>query len=231
MAMARPVNQELHEARSAAILAAAREQLANEGISGFSLRAIARRLALAPNALYTYFPCIDALITALLVDAFQRFAATLAAAVEPDDTDYARRFAAICAAYRAWAVAHPTDYDLIFGRPIPGYQAPEEVTSPLSLQAFEVGLRVLVEAEQAGQLQPPLRYQHLPPLVIANLNAQPYSGEASATLRFLMLSVWSRLHGLVTLEIHGNAREAIAETGEFFQHNVACLIAEIGLSP
>lgn len=229
--MARPVNQQLRQARSEEILAAARAQLADEGLGGFSLRAIARRLDLAPNALYTYFPALDDLITALLVDAFQRFATAIAAADIAGSRDYARRFHAICMAYRAWAVAHPTDYDLIFGRPIPGYQAPAAITSPLSIRAFEVGLQILLAAARAGQLQLPSRYQDLPSDVAIALAAQPYHPDAPPALRAVMLSAWSRLHGLVTLEIHGNTREALGEPATFFAHNITCLIAEIGLSP
>ena len=229
--MARSVNQQHRQARTEEILIAARAQLADEGLSGFSLRAIARRLDLAPNALYTYFPSLDDLITALLVDAFQQFATAIAAADSPESADYARRFQSICMAYRAWAVAHPTDYDLIFGRPIPGYQAPEAVTSPLSIQALGVGLRVLADAARAGQLQPPAHYRDIPLAVAAAVAAQPYHPDASPELRSLMLSVWSRLHGLVSLEIHGNADGAVGDFAGFYAHNLRALLAEIGLSP
>jgi AcrR family transcriptional regulator len=229
--MARPINKQLHQARSEEILTAARAQLAEEGLGGFSLRAIARRLELAPNALYTYFPSLDDLITALLVDAFQEFAAAIAAADSPKSADYARRFQSICLAYRAWAVAYPTDYDLIFGRPIPGYHAPEAVTAPLSIQALGVGLRVLVDAARAGQLQPPPHYKDIPLAVATAVAAQPYHPDASPELRSLMLSAWSRLHGLVSLEIHGNADGAVGDFAGFYAHNVRALLVEIGLSP
>jgi AcrR family transcriptional regulator len=229
--MARPINQQLHQARSEEILASARAQLADEGLSGFSLRAVARRMELAPNALYTYFPCLDDLITALLIDAFQRFFSAIKAADSPDEPHCAQRFQAVCMAYRAWATAHPTDYDLIFGRPIPGYQAPDAITSPLSIRAFEVGLQVLVDAARAKQLQIPARYAGLPAELAASLAAQPLLAEAQPVLRSLMLTAWSRLHGLVTLEIHGNAREAIGDGTAWFAHNVTCLIAELGFLP
>lgn len=229
--MARSVNRQLHRVRSEAILDAARAQLAAEGLSGFSLRAIARRLDLAPNALYTYFPSLDDLITALLVDAFRRFADAITAADNPADPDCARRFHAVCTAYRTWAVANPIDYDLIFGRPIPNYQAPGDVTSPLSIQALGVGLRVLIDAERTGQLQLPALYQAPPPTVAAAVAAHPYHPAASPPLRVLMLSVWSRLHGLVTLEIHGNAEQAVGDVAAFFTYNLHHLLREIGFSP
>jgi len=229
--VARPVHQQLHQARTEEILAAARAQLTTSGLSGFSLRAVARRLELTPNALYTYFPCLDDLLTALLVDTFQRFVAAIQAADIPNEPRCARRFGSVCTAYRAWAVANPTDYDLIFGRPIPGYHAPAAITAPLSTQAFAVGLKILVDAAHTQQLHVPPRYQDIPPADAASLAALPYQADAPPVLRSLMLTVWSRLHGLVTLEIHGNTREAIAGPAAWFARNVACLIAEIGLSP
>lgn len=229
--MARSVNQQFRQSRTEDILSAAREQLAAEGLSGFSLRAVARRLELAPNTLYTYFPCLDALITALLVDAFQGLVATLQDADAPGEHRCATRFHALCHAYRSWAIAHPTDYDLVFGQPIPGYHAPEHITSPLLNQAFAVGLQILADAARSGQLQIPAHYQHLPSEIAAALAALPLSVDASPILRSLMLSAWSRLHGLVTLELHGNAREAIGHPEVWFVHSITCLSAELGLSP
>lgn len=229
--MARSVNQKFRQSRTEDILAAAREQLAAEGLSGFSLRAVARRLELAPNTLYTYFPCLDDLITALLVHTFESLVATLQGADTPDEHRCARRFHALCHAYRSWAVAHPTDYDLVFGQPIPGYQAPEHVTSPLLNQAFAVGLHILADAARSGQLQIPVHYQQLPPEIATALAAQPLSVDTTPVLRSLMFSAWSRLHGLVTLELHGNAREAIGRPEAWFAHNITCLIVELGLSP
>ena len=229
--MARTINQHLRQGRTEEILAAARTQLTEEGLSGFSLRAVARRLELAPNTLYTYFPCLDDLITALLIDAFQRFGLAIETADLPREARCARRFDSICAAYREWAIAQPTDYDLIFGRPIPGYQAPEAITSPLLNQAFAVGLQVLVDAARNQQIQIPAHYQELPPTNVAALAAQPFQADASPVLRALMFIVWSRLHGLVTLEIHGNGREAIGDPATWFAYNIGCLIAEVGLSP
>jgi len=229
--MPRPISIQLHQARTEEILEAARAQLVTEGLAGFSLRAVARRLALAPNALYTYFPSLDDLITALLVDAFRRFAMALESADEPDNPDHVQRFQSICTAYRTWAVIHPIDYDLIFGMPIPGYQAPEHITGPLSIRAFEMGLRVLIHAWRARQLHIPARYQAIPPHITATLAAQvdPAYVDVPLSVRYLMLVVWARLHGMVCLDIHGNADQAIGDLEAFFAHGVACLCEEIGL--
>lgn len=91
------------------------------GLSGFSLRAIARRLELSPNTLYTYFPGLDDQITTLLVDTFAGLAATLQRADAAEEPSCTRRSHTLCQADRVWAIAHPSDYDLIFGQPIPTF--------------------------------------------------------------------------------------------------------------
>ena len=62
------------------ILAAAHEELAAAGAAGLSLRAVARRLEMVPSALYRYFPNRDALLTALIIDAYEAVGAAAAAA-------------------------------------------------------------------------------------------------------------------------------------------------------
>ena len=42
-----------------------------------------------------------------------------------------------CLAYREWAIAHPVDFQLIYGNPIPGYDAPAEITVPLARRPFD----------------------------------------------------------------------------------------------
>src|SRR5271169_5158994 len=75
----------------------ARRQLAAHGAQGLSLRAVARELGMVSSALYRYFPSRDALLTALIIDAYD----ALGAAVESADTaqprsDLRGRWRAIC---------------------------------------------------------------------------------------------------------------------------------------
>jgi len=49
-----------------AVLGAAREVLAEAGLRGLTMRALARRLEVAPNALYSHVPDKDGLVDALL---------------------------------------------------------------------------------------------------------------------------------------------------------------------
>ncbi len=93
---------------TAEILDAARGYLATDGAPALSLRAIARDLGMASSALYRYFKNRDELLTSLIIDAYD----SLGMAAEARETaversDLPGRFTAVCAAVRAWALAHP----------------------------------------------------------------------------------------------------------------------------
>src|SRR5687767_11355134 len=107
--------------------AIAGEHLRTLGAAGLSLRAIARDAGIAPSALYRHFASRDDLLTDLLVAAFVSHAESVEAAAEPhvrDDPVAALRAALL--AYRRWVVAHPAEFGLAYGTPVPGYHAPAE---------------------------------------------------------------------------------------------------------
>ena len=105
-------------------------QIAKHGAPALSLRAIAREMGLTAPALYRYFRDRDALVTALVIDAFNSFADALETGRNSrPENDHAGRLQAIGKAYRTWAVAFSQRYTLIFGTPIRGY-CPSPETAP-----------------------------------------------------------------------------------------------------
>src|SRR5581483_1418698 len=112
---------------TAAIKDAARRQVAAVGAAALSLRAVARELGVVSSALYRYFPSRDDLLTALIIDAYDDLGATAEQAVAASHRDPPRaRWRAVCDAIRDWARAHPHEYALLYGSPVPGYRAPDE---------------------------------------------------------------------------------------------------------
>ena len=111
----------------------AREQLGEVGAAGLSVRAVTRELGMAPSAVYRYFPSRDALLTALIVDAYQGIADCVADAERAvPRADLFGRWLAVFRAVREWGLARPHEYALIYGSPVPGYVAPEETAEPAS---------------------------------------------------------------------------------------------------
>ena len=93
----------------AAVKRIALGQLEAGGPAAVALNAIARELGVSGPALYRYFTNRDALMTALVKDAYDDLADALADAPS------------LAHAYRAWALAQPHRYRLLFSAPFPGY--------------------------------------------------------------------------------------------------------------
>src|SRR5690349_14669400 len=116
---------------------AARRQLAETGAPQLSLRAVARELGLASSALYRYFPSRDDLLTALIIDAYGALGDQLEKISSgPDPTSPRDRWRALCGTVRDWAREHPHEYALVYGTPVPGYQAPQATIAP-AVRVFE----------------------------------------------------------------------------------------------
>lgn len=144
---------------TAAIKDEARRMLAAEGAAKLSLRAVARELGMVSSALYRYFPSRDELLTALIVDAYDSVGA---AAEEADARARAAgappraRWAEVCGAFRAWALAHPHEYSLIYGSPVPGYSAPLDTVGPAARAANTLIGIVRAAHQGRGIALPPL---------------------------------------------------------------------------
>ena len=134
------------------ILDSARGYLATDGAPALSLRAIARDLGMASSALYRYFKSRDELLTRLIIDAYDSLgAAAEASEAAVDRSDLAGRFIAICHAVRTWALAHPNEYALIYGSPVPGYVAPPDTVAPASRVTTRL-MWIIIDATAAGRL-------------------------------------------------------------------------------
>jgi AcrR family transcriptional regulator len=208
------------------IKATAWRQIAEQGASALSLRAIARELSITAPAIYNYFSRRDDLVTELIVDAFISFGDAQVAALEAIQTgDHAGRLRALGLAYRQWAVTYPQRYMLIFGAPIPGYFAPAEKTTPAAARALSVLVDVLADAHRAGRLalDPDL---HLTPPLQEMMAAWQVSRAPDTDTRVLALalSIWSWAHGMVMLEIGNQYPPFVTQPGELFHYDLERIV-------
>src|SRR5690606_3115117 len=113
------------------------KQIAEFGAPALSLRAIARELKITAPAIYNYFPDRDALVTALIMDAYMSFGTSQQEGRDAVPAeDHVKRFHAIAISYRKWAHMFPQRYQLIFGTPIPNYMYPAEQVFPAASHAI-----------------------------------------------------------------------------------------------
>lgn len=214
----------------------ARQQMAEKGTAGLSLRGIARELGVTAPAIYNYFPSLDDLITALIIDAFNGLADAVDLAVsEAGGQSIGTQLKQSALAYRRWARAHQADFQLIYGNPIPGYSAPPEVTIPLARRPLETFYRLLLMAYQANDMHIPLHYQHVPASISDYVESYlyvdfPQLRPFPISLFYLMMVIWSRLHGVVMLEMYNHSTPTIGDSDWFYEHEVDVFLQEVGLS-
>jgi AcrR family transcriptional regulator len=215
------MNPNRREKKRTAILeeirATAWKQIGEMGAASLSLRGIAREMGMTAPALYRYYKDRDALVTALLIDAFTAFSNSLEAAIDAfAAADHTARFRAMCKAYFHWAAQNPQRYTLLFGTPIPGYLFAEEL-GPVAQRSFLILQGVIGEAHAAGKISGELAALRLPTSLksqyeILKKMGMPYS----AVVTHLALSVWSMMHGITSLYLHHYLSSFLQEEVETF---------------
>ncbi|MDJ0316714.1 TetR/AcrR family transcriptional regulator [Arthrobacter sp. H35-MC1] len=139
------------------ILDVARRQLATVGASELSLRAVAQELEMVPSGLYQYFENRDALLTALIIGAYDALGEQAEQAVKNTPRgDHSGRWRAVCQSVRDWAVAHPREFTLIYGSSVTDYRATADTVAPATLiRALTAWSQVLgiISQEVFGHLE------------------------------------------------------------------------------
>jgi AcrR family transcriptional regulator len=225
--MVRPTRKKQIANLQEAIKKTAWKQIAEFGAPALSLRAIARELKITAPAIYNYFPNRDALVTALIVDAYNSLGDSQENALANLSTeDHASRLSALGLAYREWAVTYPQRYQLIFGTPIPNYHAPDEMTLPAATRALVPLISALQSAHEAICLRVE-RLAALTPRLKSMLTAwQKFEGRSNFEALYLALVIWSRVHGLVMLEIGNHIPPFIEDPAEVFGREIKNLIIQ-----
>jgi AcrR family transcriptional regulator len=181
------------------------KQIAEYGAPALSLRAIARELKITAPAIYNYFPDRDALVTALIIDAYMSFGDwQLEARDSVPGGDLRGKLAAIGLSYRNWAHTYPQRYQLIFGTPIPGYFPPREEVFPSSARSISALFSVVEELRAAGKLSADVAPDISEQYKIQYEEWKAYVGEVQPLSLFVAMIIWARVHGIVSLEIQGN---------------------------
>ncbi|MGW5928304.1 TetR/AcrR family transcriptional regulator [Streptomyces anulatus] len=209
---------------TAAIKDEARKQLAGEGAAKLSLRAVARELGMVSSALYRYFPSRDDLLTALIVDAFDAIGAVAerAAGVLPP----AERWIAVACAVREWGLAHPHEYALIYGSPVPGYIAPMDTVGPAS----RVGL-VFIDIVRAAFRAEDLAVPALAPELRSDAErmASEFAPDVPPAAVAALVAAWAQLFGLISFELFGQFNRVVEAREPLFRQAAGELARSVGL--
>jgi AcrR family transcriptional regulator len=216
MSDARPTRAEARRLQIERIKSTSRRLMAEKGASGLSLREVAREMGVVSSALYRYFTTRDDLLTALIVDAYNDLGEHAErAALRVPRSDSRRRLHAAAAAIRKWAKANPNEYALLYGSPVPGYEAPQFTVEPAARVALVLGSIVAdawqqsdadAEGDDASTMKGLLETRTLD-------GAMPGVPES---VRALSLMVWSQIFGCISFELFGHYKGSVRNANRFF---------------
>jgi len=201
---------------TAAIIRHARRQIETRGAANISLREIARDLDMASSAIYRYFESRDQLLTVLIIDAYNRLGAAIEYAdAACDRDDLIGRWTAIAQEFRAWALSNQADYGLVFGTPVPGYEAPAD-TNAAGLRYTNVVVQLVADATAQGCVSE-IELPKIKGLVSEYRNVKKAIGvNAPDTTLLAGLSAWASVFGAINLEIFGHVGLVYTDPGIHF---------------
>ncbi len=176
-----------HGDLAAALLAAVESAIAECGVSGVSLRDVARRAGVSHSAPAHHFGSKAGLLTAFAAAGYQLLAESVIKEVEvaaSDAADGAAELAAIGRGYVRFAVGHPAHFEVMF-----------------RLDALNPGNAEFVAASEAAY-----------GLLTATVDRCRAAGRLHGrSPEVVAVSAWSLVHGLSALWISGRLSERIAE--------------------
>ncbi|MBW0101762.1 TetR/AcrR family transcriptional regulator [Pseudonocardia sp. KRD291] len=180
-------------------------QLAAGGPQSISLNAIAKELGVSGPALYRYYAKRDDLLDDIVIDAYHdlRDAMDQAVVATTDLPDPAERMRELARAYRRWALEHPHRYELLFKPLFPGYDAHGEPIAEASAMLIGPALGLLGDGGTRSRL-----------------DARPEDVDH-------VVRVWSRLHGIVSLEIGGTYAAMDVDADELFATEMESVTARL----
>lgn len=211
-----------------------RRHLATEGAAAVSVRAVARDLGVVSSGIYRYVRSRDDLLTLLVVDGYDELGDFVDAAVaKVAAEDYRGRFMAIGQAVRRWALREPAAYALLFGSPVPGYEAPGERTTGPGTRVVAALVQVWDDAHVAGARPPPAASAtHMSRKLAADVKRvrTVFATSASDDLVLRGVLTWAALFGCVSFEVFGQyGADTFTAADELFQLQLQQLADTMGL--
>jgi AcrR family transcriptional regulator len=215
----------------------ARAVLVRHGVEGLALRAVAREMGMTAPALYRYFASREELVEHVVADLYAELVDELE--VARDATDPATpgaQLMTLSRRFRAWALAHHAEFNLLFGSPAERAattaQQAKEGPAGAAARRFGETFGVLIaqiylergfpipaddELDPAYQEQLRLWCDTLPvPLPLGVMH--------------VFLSCWIRLYGTVCMEAFGHLRFAVDDAEPVFEAELRALGEVLGLA-
>ena len=200
-------------------------QIADGGPTALSLNGIAKAMGMSGPAMYRYFASRDELLATLVTESYDAMAETLTGAAEK-----ARRRApegrlrAAVDAYRRWALTHPHRYRLVFGSTYGSGALDPERVIPAAHRSMAVILAALAELGPATAA--PVVTDAVLKRQLADWGNAPGDPPLAPGVLLLGLVSWTRMHGIVSLEIEGVFEQLGVDPARLYKTEIDHLVAQ-----
>jgi AcrR family transcriptional regulator len=168
-----------------ALIKAGIEILSKEGVSGLSLRKVAKRAGVSHSAPYSHFPDKQSLIAAISTEGFNQLYAELDASVSPYAKNPKQQLLEGTRAYTLFAIKHTDTFKIMFSGVLEkekDYPAFVEI----SYKTFQRVVDVVRACQEAGVLR-------------------------SSAPEVMAVTVWGQVHGIVSLALEGQISHTILD--------------------
>ena len=186
-----------------------------------SLRAVASRMGMTAPALYRYVASYQELVDVVAFEIDKAATETFRAAADalPED-DHGGRLVVSVTEFRQWALGSPREFGLVFANPVADASCVrrEMLTLASSGHLFTDQMRALWESNHhripaLDDLPPAVRGTVLEPLIPAEVEGLAAEDRG---LVWLYMQGWTRLYGVVALEVFGHMDPRVIESGDMF---------------
>ena len=200
-------------------------QIAEGGPTALSLNGIAKAMGMSGPGLYRYFASRDELLATLVTESYEDLADALEhAAQQARRRAPEARLRAIADAFRAWALAQPHRYRLVFGSSYGSGELEPDRIIPAAHRSMGVLLRAL--AELTPEPAPAVRDTILRRQLAEWAANRPDNLQLEPDLLALGVLGWTRLHGVISMEIEGIFEQMGIDPARLYRAEIDHLIAQ-----
>jgi AcrR family transcriptional regulator len=200
-------------------------QIAQGGPAALSLNGIAKAMGMSGPALYRYFSSRDELMATLVTESYEDLADTVdAAAEQARGRSPEQRLRTVLDAVRDWALTAPHRYRLVFGSTYGSGQLDPARIIPAAHRPMSVILAALSDIDTGSGhttvTDTVLRRQ------LASWAENTNEPRNDPAVLLLGLTTWTRINGILSLEIEGIFTEIGIDPARLYQAEINQLITQ-----
>ena len=216
-----------------------RDLLVAEGPHAVTVSAVAAALGMSAPALYRYVDNRDGLLELAAAAVARELAATLIDARRAAPGEPLAQTLALCRTFRRWALEHRREFGLLFAdasvpRGIRAGSPAAPAAEALAWAFEEIVLRLWAtnrfRVPADGELPAPLREALEPYRARLTAGARAAGldvGEVPLGATYTLLHYWTRVYGLISMEISGHLEHAVTDGGPLFEAVLTELTAQV----